>query len=101
MRAADGHLQLIDLVGLTGEPMTELICTDIDAFFDIIPREECRYLLDIPYFGRDENSEERDRLVAAFRAKGPERGVQAAGAAGRERTAHRRTDRRAGDRLGT
>ncbi len=23
MRAADGHLQLIDLVGLTGEPMTE------------------------------------------------------------------------------
>lgn len=47
MRAADGHLQLIDLVGLTGEPMTELICTDIDAFFDIIPREECRYLLDI------------------------------------------------------
>ena len=66
MRAADAHVQLIDLVSLTGDPMTELICTDIDAFFRLIPRAKCLYMLDIPYFARPENADERDRLVTAF-----------------------------------
>jgi hypothetical protein len=66
MRAADGHIQLIDLIGLTGEPMTELICTDIDAFYRLIPRAKSLNMLDIPYFERPENAAERDRLAAAF-----------------------------------
>jgi hypothetical protein len=66
MRSRDGHIRLIDLVGLTGEPMTDLICTDIDAFIRLIPRAKCLYMLDIPYFARPENSDERERLVGAF-----------------------------------
>lgn len=66
MRAVDGHVRLIDLVGLSGDPMTELICTDIDAFYRVIPRAKSLHMLDIPYFDRPENGDERDRLVTAF-----------------------------------
>lgn len=68
MRAADGHIQLIDLVGLTGDPMTELICADIDAFFRVVPRAKSLHMLDIPYFERTENDAERDRIIRAFTA---------------------------------
>jgi hypothetical protein len=68
MRAADGHIQLIDLVGLSGGLMTELLCTDPDAFYRLIPPAMCRHMLDIPFFERPENSAERHRIAEAFAA---------------------------------
>jgi hypothetical protein len=71
MRTADGHLQLIDLVGLSGDAMTELLGTDPEAFHRLIPRDRCRYMVDIPYFDRPENSAERARVLRALAAPEP------------------------------
>lgn len=70
LRTADGHIQLIDLVGLSGDLMTELICSDIKAFFERIPYVSCLYMLDIPHSERRENAGERSRVAAAFTAAG-------------------------------
>lgn len=93
MRAVDGHIRPIDLVGLTREPMTELICTDLDAFFRLIPREKCLHMLDIPYFGRPENADERERLAVAFAESDEPSSLILAGPAGggRSRSSSRLT----------
>ncbi len=64
MRAADGHLRLIDVLGVGGGGMTDLIHTDMDAFLAILPRERWRYFLEIPHFSRDYAAAQRDQLVA-------------------------------------
>ncbi|HEX3813520.1 MAG TPA: hypothetical protein VHX59_11820 [Mycobacteriales bacterium] len=68
MRSMDGHVKLIDLLGVGGGPMVELIRTDIDAFLRIIPRDRCRYMLDIPHFGRSYAEQDRRTVAAAFAA---------------------------------
>jgi hypothetical protein len=68
MRSADGHVKLIDLLGVAGGPMVEMINADIDEFLRIIPRERCRYMLEIPHFGRSYAEQDRRLVAAAFAA---------------------------------
>ncbi|WP_157181541.1 hypothetical protein [Actinopolymorpha alba] len=68
MRAADGHLKLIDLVGVAGGLIQEQIHADLAEFFRVIPRDRCRYFLEIPHFSRDYAADDRRRIEAAFAA---------------------------------
>jgi hypothetical protein len=73
MRAANGHLKLIDLLGRGGGPMLDLMEADMDQFLRVIPRERCRYMLEIPHFSRDYAADDRARAEAAFAALAPDR----------------------------
>ncbi|MEQ7126564.1 hypothetical protein ABN034_18790 [Actinopolymorpha sp. B11F2] len=66
MRAADGHLKLIDLLGVGGGPMLDQMEADMGEFLRVIPRERCRYMLEIPHFSRDYAADDRARVEAAF-----------------------------------
>lgn len=68
LRAANGQLKLIDLVGVGGGPMVELIESDIEAFLRIIPRQECVYMLEIPHFSNDYAAVDEQRVRSAFAA---------------------------------
>lgn len=66
MRAFDGQTKLIDLVGVSGNAMVDQIYADVEAFFRIVPRESCRYFLDLAHFSRSYAAEDRRRVAAIF-----------------------------------
>ena len=68
LRAADGQLKLIDLLGVAGGPIVEQMNADMDEFLRIMPRDRCRYMLDIPHFSRSYAARQREEVVAAFAA---------------------------------
>lgn len=68
LRAADGHIKLIDLLGVGGGPIVEQMNADMDEFLRIMPRDRCRYMLDIPHFSRSYAAAQRAEVVAAFAA---------------------------------
>jgi hypothetical protein len=59
---------LVDLVGLAGGLIVAQVHEDIGAFLRAIPRDRCKYMLEIPHFSRSYAVEERERLAAAFAA---------------------------------
>lgn len=66
MRSLDGQIKLIDLVGVSGNAMIDQIYADIDEFFRIIPRDSCRYFLELAHFSRSYAAEDRRRVAAIF-----------------------------------
>lgn len=68
MRAADGQVKLIDLLGLAGGPMVEQIEADVEEFLRVIPRHRCRYMLEIPHMSGSFAAEDRAKVTAAFAA---------------------------------
>ena len=70
LRSADGHLKLIDLLGVAGGLILDLVHADMDEFLRVIPRDRCRYILEIPHFSRDYAAAQRAQLVADLAAYG-------------------------------
>lgn len=66
MRSLDGQTKLIDLVGVSGNAMVDQIYADVDEFFHVVPRDSCRYFLDLAHFSRSYAAEDRRRIAAIF-----------------------------------
>ncbi|GAA4987105.1 hypothetical protein [Actinopolymorpha pittospori] len=72
LRSADGRLKLIDLLGVAGGLILDQIHADMDEFLRLMPRDRCRYILEIPHFTREYAARQRAQLVADLVAYGLE-----------------------------
>lgn len=70
MRATDGQIKLVDLLGVAGGLLTDRLTADYDGFLRILPRERFAYLLEIPHFSRDYAAEQRREVEAVLAAHG-------------------------------
>ncbi|GAB3415462.1 hypothetical protein [Flindersiella endophytica] len=70
MRSADGQIKLVDLLGVGGGELTDLLCADYDELLRILPRERFKYLLEIPHFSRDYAAQQRRDVEAVLAAHG-------------------------------
>lgn len=70
MRSADGQIKLVDLLGVGGGELTDLLCADYDALLRILPRDQFTYLLEIPHFSRDYAAQQRRDVEAVLAAHG-------------------------------
>jgi hypothetical protein len=70
MRSTGGQIKLVDLLGVGGGPLTDLLCSDYEALLRILPRERFKYLLEIPHFSRGYAARRRRDVEGVLAAYG-------------------------------